>query len=305
MAIPEFTMRELLDVGVHFGHQTHRWNPKMEPYIFGVQNKTHIINLAETVPLLHRALVAIEEVIAQGGRLLFVGTKRQASQVVAKAARESAQYFINARWLGGTLTNWGTISKSILRLRELEERMADDGLGGLTKKEVLNLTRERNKLDTALGGIKDMGGPPEIIFVIDTNKESIAIAEAIKLNIPIVAILDTNSDPEGIDYAIPGNDDAPRAVEFYCDIVRRAVLSGIERSEIVSGTDIGGADAPALGDDTALAEQIMATAEATPPETDETLEDSETSEDSDAPSTPDTSDDAVAEVTPSQESDNG
>ncbi|MGI9465474.1 MAG: 30S ribosomal protein S2, partial [Aestuariivirgaceae bacterium] len=221
MALPDFSMRQLLEAGVHFGHQKHRWNPKMGSYIFGARNGIHIIDLAQTVPLLHQALLAISDVIAGGGRVLFVGTKRQASEHIALSARNSAQYFINSRWLGGTLTNWKTISNSIRRLRELEELLGKEAQG-FTKREQLSLTRELNKLEQALGGIKDMGGTPDIMFVIDTNKEAIAIKEANRLGIPVVAILDSNCDPEGVDFPIPGNDDAGRAIALYCDLVSKA-----------------------------------------------------------------------------------
>jgi small subunit ribosomal protein S2 len=211
MALPEFTMRQLLEAGVHFGHQTHRWNPRMQDYIFGVRNNVHILDLAQTVPLLHQALKAISDTVAGGGRLLLVGTKRQAQEAVASSARMSAQYFVNSRWLGGTLTNWKTISHSIQRLRHLEEMLAGEAQA-LTKKERLFLDREREKLERNLGGIKDMGGIPDIVFIIDTNREQIAVKEARRLGIPIVAVLDSNSDPEGITHPIPGNDDAARAI---------------------------------------------------------------------------------------------
>ncbi|MDO8289308.1 MAG: 30S ribosomal protein S2 [Parvibaculum sp.] len=238
MALPEFSMRGLLEAGVHFGHQTHRWNPKMAPFLFGDRNNIHIIDLAQTVPLLHQALLAVRDAVAGGGRVLFVGTKRQASDPVAAAARQCAQYYINHRWLGGTLTNWKTISNSIRRLRQLDEMLAGEARG-LTKKEVLNLTRERDKLERAIGGIKDMGGIPDIMVVIDTNKETIAIEEARKLGIPVVAILDSNSNPDGIAYPVPGNDDAARAITLYCDLVSRAVIDGISQSHAHSGHDIG------------------------------------------------------------------
>jgi len=241
MALPNFSMRQLLEAGVHFGHQTHRWNPKMGRYIFGERNNIHIIDLSKTVPLLHQALVAAREAVANGGRVLFVGTKRQAGATVSEAAKRCAQYYVNHRWLGGTLTNWKTISKSIQRLRVLEELFAGETTG-LTKKELLRLTRERDKLERALGGIKEMGGVPDIVFVIDTNKESIAIKEAIKLNIPVIAIVDTNSDPTNITYPIPGNDDAARAITLYCDLIARAVLDGISESQADAGVDIGAAE---------------------------------------------------------------
>ena len=242
MTLPAFNMRQLLEAGVHFGHQSHRWNPKMAPFIYGARNNIHIVDLTQTTPLLHQALVKISDTVAGGGRVLYVATKRQASDAIADSAQRSAQYFINHRWLGGTLTNWKTISQSIRRLRQLDDIVADPQ--GRTKKEVLKLTRERDKLNKALGGIKDMGGTPDLLFVIDTNKESIAIKEAKKLNIPIVAIVDTNCDPDGIDFPIPGNDDAGRAITLYCDLVARAALDGLERSQTAAGVDVGASTAP-------------------------------------------------------------
>jgi small subunit ribosomal protein S2 len=239
MALPDFSMRQLLEAGVHFGHQSHRWNPKMADYIFGARNNIHIIDLAQTVPLLHRALQAVSDTVAKGGRVLFVGTKRQAQDGVAEAAKRSAQYFVNSRWLGGTLTNWKTVSGSIKRLRQLDEMLNSSESGQYTKKERLTLQRERDKLDRSLGGIKDMGGLPDLIFVIDTNKEDIAIQEANRLNIPVAAIVDTNSDPKGISYVVPGNDDAGRAISLYCDLVARAVIDGISRAQGGAGVDIG------------------------------------------------------------------
>ncbi len=245
MALPEFTMRQLLEAGAHFGHQTHRWNPKMERYIFGARANIHIIDLSQTMPLLHQALVKVREVAASGGRVLFVGTKRQASDPVSVAAKRCAQYYVNHRWLGGTLTNWRTISGSIARLRELEGLLEGGGeSAGRTKKELLQLTRERDKLELSLGGIKDMGGIPDLMFVIDTNKEDIAIQEARKLNIPVIAILDTNSDPIGITYPVPANDDAARALQLYCDLVADAVLDGLTEGQVAMGVDIGAMEAP-------------------------------------------------------------
>jgi small subunit ribosomal protein S2 len=244
MALPEFSMRQLLEAGAHFGHQTHRWNPKMERYIFGARSNIHIIDLSQTMPLLHQALVKVREVAASGGRVLFVGTKRQASEPVATAAKRCAQYYVNHRWLGGTLTNWRTISQSIARLRELETVLESPESSGRLKKELLKLTRERDKLELSLGGIKDMGGIPDLMFVIDTNKEAIAIQEARKLNIPVVAILDTNCDPQGITYPIPGNDDAARALQLYCDLVADSVLDGLTEGQVGMGVDIGAAEAP-------------------------------------------------------------
>lgn len=243
--LPTFSMRQLLEAGVHFGHQTRRWNPRMAPYLFGVRNGVHIIDLQQTVPLLYRALVEIKSTVAGGGRVLFVGTKRQASEAVADAAKRCGQYYVNHRWLGGMLTNWHTVSQSIKRLRTLDETLSGEATG-LTKKETLSLTRERDKLDRALGGIKDMGGTPDLIFIIDTNKEQIAVQEANKLKIPVVAVIDSNSDPEGIAFPIPGNDDALRAISIYCDLIARAVLSGIRDEVRRSGGDLGeAAEAPA------------------------------------------------------------
>ena len=243
MALPEFSMRTLLEAGAHFGHQTHRWNPKMDRYIFGSRSNIHIIDLSQTMPLLHQALVAVRDVAAKGGRVLFVGTKRQAAGPVAEAATRCAQYYMNNRWLGGTLTNWRTVSGSIARLRELETVLAAGGEGRV-KKELLNLQREKDKLELSLGGIKDMGSIPDIMFVIDTNKEAIAIQEARKLNIPIIAILDTNSDPDGITYPVPGNDDAARAIQTYCDLIADAVLDGLAAGASASGIDLGASEAP-------------------------------------------------------------
>ena len=244
MALPELSMRQLLEAGAHFGHQTHRWNPKMDRYIFGSRANIHIIDLSQTMPLLHQALLKVREVAAGGGRVLFVGTKRQASDPVAVAAKRCAQYYVNHRWLGGTLTNWRTISLSIARLRELEGLLDNEGGQGRTKKELLQLTREREKLELSLGGIKDMGGIPDLMFVIDTNKEAIAIQEARKLNIPVVAILDTNCDPDGVAYPIPGNDDAARALQLYCDLIADTVLDGLAAGQASLGVDLGAAIAP-------------------------------------------------------------
>jgi len=242
MALPDFNLRQLLESGAHFGHRTQRWNPKMGRYLFGVRNDIHIIDLTQTVPLLHQALVTMRDVVAGGGRVLFVGTKRQAAEPVAGAAKRCAQYFVNHRWLGGTLTNWQTISNSIKRLRNLEETLGAAHASGLTKKELLQIMRERDKLERSLGGIKDMGGLPSMLFVIDTNKESIAVAEARKLDIPVAAILDSNSDPDGIAYPIPGNDDASRAIALYCDLVARAVIDGLSEGQAAGGADLGAAE---------------------------------------------------------------
>ena len=234
-------MRDLLEAGVHFGHQSHRWNPRMKEYIFGVRNNVHILNLSITVPLLQRALDQVREVTAAGGRVLFVGTKRQASPIIAEAAARCGQYYVNHRWLGGMLTNWQTVSNSIKRLNNLNELLGDDQ-SGLTKREVLQMTRERDKLDRSLGGISNMGGLPDVIFVIDSNKEELAIQEANKLGIPVVAILDTNSNPAGVQFPVPGNDDATRAIQLYCDLIAGAVLEGIQTQLTDQGVDLGAAE---------------------------------------------------------------
>jgi len=245
MALPEFSMRQLLEAGAHFGHQTHRWNPKMKSFIFGERANIHIIDLSQTVPLLHQALVQVRDVAAKGGRILFVGTKRQASDIVAQNAQRCAQYYMNNRWLGGTLTNWATISKSIARLRELEGLFDDDQeASGFTKKELLNLTRERDKLELSLGGIKEMGGTPDLMFVVDTNKEAIAILEAKKLGIPVIGIVDTNCDPDPIDFPVPANDDAARAITLYCELIADAALDGMTQGQSDLGMDLGAAENP-------------------------------------------------------------
>ena len=240
--VPTFTMRQLLEAGVHFGHNTRRWNPKMAPYLFGVRNGVHVIDLEQTVPMLYRALQVVRDTVAAGGRVLFVGTKRQAAERVAEAARRCGQYYVNHRWLGGMLTNFKTISLSIKRLRELEEMFASGAVLGYTKKEQLTLTREREKLERALGGIKEMGGLPDLIFIIDTNKEAIAVQEANRLNIPVIAILDSNSDPEGIAYPVPGNDDALCAIDTYCELFSASVLAGLTQEAVSAGIDIGAAE---------------------------------------------------------------
>jgi len=260
MALPAFTMRQLLEAGVHFGHNTRRWNPKMAPFIFGERNNIHIIDLQQTVPMLHQALEAVRATVAGGGRVLFVGTKRQASAKVADAAKRCGQYYVNHRWLGGMMTNWRTISNSIKRLRDLDEQLSGE-TEGLTKKEVLNLTRERDKLERALGGIKEMGGLPDIFFVIDTNKEDIAVAEANKLGIPVIAVIDSNSDPKGIDFPIPGNDDALRAINLYCDLVAGAVFDGLQSEVSAKGADLG-ESVDGLMEELPSEEEIAAAAEA-------------------------------------------
>ena len=239
MSLPTFTMRQLLEAGVHFGHHTRRWNPKMDPYIFGKRNNIHIINLEKTVPMLYEALDAIQSIAKNGGKFLFVGTKRSASELIAQAAINCGQYYVNHRWLGGMLTNWETVSKSISKLKNLEERIETGEINSLTKKERLQIERQKEKLDLTLGGIKNMNGIPDAIFIIDTNKESIAVLEANNLNIPVIAICDTNTNPSGVDYPIPGNDDALRAISLYCDLVAASVLKGLESNLEQSGVDIG------------------------------------------------------------------
>lgn len=239
MALPTFTMRQLIEAGVHFGHNARRWNPKMQEHLYGVKEGVHIINLENTVPMLYNALKAVRDVAAAGGKVLFVGTKRQAQEQIKAAAERCGQYYVNHRWLGGTLTNWKTVSNSIKRLKDMEAKKEKGELEALTKKEKLNLMREEAKLLMAFGGIKDMGGRPDIIFVIDTIKESLALAEAKKLGIPVVAICDSNSDPVGIEYPVPGNDDAIRAINLYCDLVSSSVLDGIEAEMAAAGVDIG------------------------------------------------------------------
>ncbi len=237
MAMPQFTMRQLLEAGVHFGHHTRRWNPQMREYIFGVRNGIHILDLQQTVPMLNTALKSMRDIAANGGRVLFVGTKRQAQEKVAEAAKRCGQYYVNHRWLGGMMTNWKTISVSINRLREVEQTLASPQ--GLTKKEVLMLSREKEKLELSLGGIKEMGGQPDALFIIDVNKEDIAVEEANKLGIPVIAILDSNSSPKGITYPVPGNDDALRAIELYCDLAAEAILDGIQAEIARAGKDTG------------------------------------------------------------------
>jgi small subunit ribosomal protein S2 len=258
VALPDFSMRQLLEAGVHFGHQVHRWNPKMKGFIFGERSGIHILDLSQTVPLLHQALVKVRETAAKGGRVLFVGTKRQAAEAIAEAAGRCAQYYMNDRWLGGTLTNWATVSGSIKRLRELDETLEAGDSSGLTKKELLRLQREQVKLNRVLGGIRNMGGLPDLMFVIDTNKEAIAVKEARKLGIPVVAIVDTNCDPQEVDFAIPGNDDAARAIQLYCNLIADAVLDGLSESSMASGVDLGASETirePALADTAEAAAQ--------------------------------------------------
>jgi small subunit ribosomal protein S2 len=238
MALPEFTLRQLLEAGVHFGHQTQRWNPRMGEFIYGARNGIHIMDLTQTVPMLDAALKVIRDTVAKNGRILFVGTKRQAQQPIAEAAEKCAQYYMNHRWLGGTLTNWQTVSKSIQRLKQIDELMAA-GAEGLTKKERLGMEREQGKLQASLGGIREMGGVPDLLFVIDVKKEALAVAEANKLGIPVVAVVDTNCSPAGVDYIIPGNDDAARAISLYCDLVSRAALDGMTAQMGAAGVDLG------------------------------------------------------------------
>ena len=255
MAVPSFTMRQLLEAGVHFGHTTRRWNPKMEQFIFGARNGVHIIDLEQTVPMLYRAMEAVRDVAAGGGRVLFVGTKRQAANIIAESASRCGQYYVNHRWLGGMMTNWKTISNSIKRLRVVEEQLAQEDIG-LTKRELLRVERERAKLDQALGGIKEMGGLPDIVFIVDTNTEDIAVQEANKLGLPVIAIVDSNSSPDGVTYPIPGNDDAMRAISLYCDLISGSVIDGLQAEMVASGVDVGELDEPVV--------EAMPEAETTP-----------------------------------------
>ena len=270
MALPTFTMREMLEAGVHFGHSTRRWNPKMETFIFGARNKTHILDLQQTMPMFHQALQALSDVTSRGGRVLFVGTKRAAAEKIAETARNCGQYYVNHRWLGGMLTNWSTVSQSIRRLRDLEARFESGEINQLTKKETLQLTREQEKLERTLGGIKEMGGIPDMLFILDTNKEAIAVQEANRLGIPVVAVVDSNATPDGVDYIIPGNDDAMRAITFYCELVQAAVLDGLQTELMKSGGDAGAAIEapvePALAEVVAEAAPVEAAAEPAPVE---------------------------------------
>jgi small subunit ribosomal protein S2 len=265
MAAPTVSLQALIEAGSHFGHQTHRWNPKMKPYIYGERNGVHILDLSQSVPLFARALEFVSSSVAAGGKVLFVGTKRQAQEPIAEAARRSGQHFVNHRWLGGMLTNWKTISNSIKRFKALEEQLAGD-THGLTKKEVLQLTRERDKFELSLGGIRDMGGIPDIMFVIDANKEELAIKEANTLGIPVVAILDSNVSPDGIAFPVPGNDDASRAIRLYCDAIAQAATRGGQQGQAQRGVDIGAMAEPpaeaALTEAPAEAEAPVSEAEA-------------------------------------------
>ena len=246
MALPTFTMRQMLEAGVHFGHSTRRWNPKMEPYIFGERNKTHILDLQQTQPMLHAALKALSDVTSRGGRVLLVSTKRAAAEKIAETAQNCGQYYVNHRWLGGMLTNWTTVSQSIRRLRDVESRFESGEINQVSKKEALQITREQDKLERTFGGIKEMGGIPDMLFILDTNKEAIAVQEANRLGIPVVAVVDSNANPDGVDYLIPGNDDAMRAITFYCELVQAAILDGLQTELMKSGGDAGEAvEAPA------------------------------------------------------------
>ena len=242
MALPEFSLRQLLEAGVHFGHQTQRWDPLMEPYIYGSRNGIHILDLTQTVPMLDQALNIVRETVAKGGSILFVGTKRQASSPIAEAAEQCAQYYMNHRWLGGTLTNWKTVSQSIQRLKSIDEQVASGSIEGLTKKERLGVEREHAKLKASFDGIAEMGGVPDLVFVVDVKKEALAVAEANKLGIPVVAVVDTNCSPLGVDYMIPGNDDASRAISLYCDLISRAALDGMSAQLGAAGVDLGEMD---------------------------------------------------------------
>ncbi|KQI67227.1 small subunit ribosomal protein S2 [Loktanella sp. DSM 29012] len=252
MALPEFSMRQLLEAGVHFGHQTARWNPRMSPFIYGARNGIHIMDLTQTVPMLDQALQVVRDTVAKGGRVLFVGTKRQAQNPIKDAAEKSAQFYMNHRWLGGTLTNWQTVSQSINRLKQIDEA-SENGFAGLTKKERLGMEREQGKLQASLGGIREMGGVPDLLFVIDVNKEDLAILEAQKLGIPVVAVVDTNCSPKGVDYVIPGNDDAARAIQLYCDLAARAALDGMQAQLGAAGVDMGAMEELMAEEDAAAA----------------------------------------------------
>ena len=291
--VPTFTMRQLLEAGVHFGHQTHRWNPKMAPFIYGARNNIHIMDLRETAPMLQRALVRVRDEVSRGGRVLFVGTKRQASGPLTDAAKACGQYYVNHRWLGGMLTNWRTISNSIKRLRTLEDQLAEE-TSGLTKKELLQLTRERDKLERALGGIKEMGGLPAVLFVIDTNKEEIAIQEAKKLNIPVIAVVDSNCDPDKIDFPIPGNDDAARAISLYLDLISRSVIAGLQQERRTDGEDLGAAEELPIEEVTA-AEEVTTVEEVTVVE--EAVAEAVTESGAEAEAAPEAAPGAVPEAT--------
>ena len=255
MTLPTISMRQMIEAGVHFGHNARRWNPKMGQYIYGTREGVHIMDLAQTVPMMYRAMEAVRDVAAKGGKVLFVGTKPQAQEAVEAAAKRCGQFFVNHRWLGGMLTNWKTISSSIKRLKEIDSKIEKGELNGFTKKEKLNMEREREKLFASLGGIQDMNGRPDIVFVIDVPKEELAIAEARKLGIPVVAICDSNANPDGITYPIPGNDDALRAISLYCDLISGAVLDGIQAELKAAGVDVGAAvEAPAEASAEAKAE---------------------------------------------------
>ena len=259
MALPEFTLRQLLEAGVHFGHQTPRWNPRMGEFIYGARNGIHILDLTQTVPMLDAALNVVRETVAKGGTILFVGTKSQAQKPIAEAAEKCAQYYMNYRWLGGTLTNWQTVSQSIKRLKDIDEKLAG-GAEGLTKKERLGMERDQAKLQASLGGIREMGGRPDLLFVIDVNKEDLAILEAKKLGIPVVGIVDSNCSPDGVDYVIPGNDDAARAIALYCDLVSRAALDGMSAQLGAAGVDLGALEEAPVEE--AVAEEAAAEAPA-------------------------------------------
>ena len=265
MPLPSFTMRQLLEAGVHFGHHTRRWNPKMEPYIFGARNNIHILDLQQTVPLLYQALDIINQTASRGGRILFVGTKPAASETIAQAAQSCGQYYVNHRWLGGMMTNWNTVSQSIRRLRDLEDRLESEDIHALTKKEALQISREQEKLERTLGGIKEMGGLPDLLFVIDTNKEAIAVAEANVLGIPVVAVVDSNASPDGVDFLIPGNDDALRAISLYCDLVSGSVLEGLKTEMIRDGKDLGAEEDAPVEDVIAKEDEESAAEEAETP----------------------------------------
>ena len=234
MSVPKVNIKQLLEAGVHLGHKTLRWNPKMKKFIFGEKNSIHIIDLTQTVEFIKSALAQVHKVVAKGGKILVVSTKKQASEQVSELAKETGQYFVNYRWLGGMLTNWNTIQNSIKRLKKLEDQLSKENIG-FTKKEILKFGKEREKLKRSLGGIADMKKIPDLIFIIDTNIESLAVAEAKKLHIPIIAVLDTNSDPTGIDFPIPGNDDARRSINLYCELIKNTIK---DAEKLIKGDEV-------------------------------------------------------------------
>ena len=238
MTLPTFTLRQLVEAGVHFGHHARRWNPQMAPYIYGKKDNVHIIDLQKTYPMLYTAMAVARDVAAKGGKVLFVATKRQAQEIVKESAERCGQYYVNYRWLGGMLTNWKTVNRSINRLVKLNEMDEKNAYEGYTKKEMQNIKKEQEKLALSLDGIKNMGGQPDLLFVIDTPKESLAIKEAKKLGIPVIGITDTNANPNDVDYPVPGNDDAIRAIQLYCELISSAVLDGMSQEVAAQGVKV-------------------------------------------------------------------